>query len=56
MLRPCARSIWALGPLVARFGQGQVSAGAAPSARVRLIPHITGLEQLRAYHQAGRGL
>ncbi len=37
LVKTMRASIWALGPLVARFGQGQVSLpGAAPSARVRL--------------------
>ncbi len=42
-------SIWALGPLVARFGQGQVSlpGGCAIGARPVDL-HITGLEQLGA--------
>lgn len=42
-------SIWALGPLVARFGRGQVSlpGGCAIGARPVDL-HITGLEQLGA--------
>jgi 5-enolpyruvylshikimate-3-phosphate synthase len=42
-------SIWALGPLVARFGQGQVSlpGGCAIGARPVDL-HISGLEQLGA--------
>ena len=42
-------SIWALGPLVARFGQGQVSlpGGCAIGARPVDL-HITGLQQLGA--------
>jgi UDP-N-acetylglucosamine 1-carboxyvinyltransferase len=36
LVKTMRASIWALGPLVARFGQGQVSCRAAvPSARVR---------------------
>ncbi len=37
LVKTMRASIWALGPLVARFGQGQVSLAAALSARVRSI-------------------
>lgn len=49
MVKTMRASIWALGPLVARFGQGQVSlpGGCAIGARPVDL-HITGLEQLGA--------
>ncbi|MDC9589218.1 UDP-N-acetylglucosamine 1-carboxyvinyltransferase [Xenorhabdus sp. XENO-10] len=49
LVRTMRASIWALGPLVARFGQGQVSlpGGCAIGARPVDL-HITGLEQLGA--------
>ncbi len=38
LVKTMRASIWALGPLVARFGQGQVSLpGVVRSVRVRLI-------------------
>lgn len=49
LVKTMRASIWALGPLVARFGQGQVSlpGGCAIGARPVDL-HITGLEQLGA--------
>ena len=49
LVKTMRASIWALGPLVARFGQGQVSlpGGCAIGARPVDL-HISGLEQLGA--------
>ncbi|SFN26228.1 UDP-N-acetylglucosamine 1-carboxyvinyltransferase [Izhakiella capsodis] len=49
LVKTMRASIWALGPLIARFGQGQVSlpGGCAIGARPVDL-HITGLEQLGA--------
>ncbi|MDP2557462.1 UDP-N-acetylglucosamine 1-carboxyvinyltransferase [Photobacterium damselae subsp. piscicida] len=49
LVKTMRASIWALGPLVARFGQGQVSlpGGCAIGARPVDL-HITGIEQLGA--------
>ena len=49
LVKTMRASIWALGPLVARFGQGQVSlpGGCAIGARPVDL-HITGLQQLGA--------
>ena len=49
LVKTMRASIWALGPLVARFGQGQVSlpGGCAIGARPVDL-HIVGLEQLGA--------
>ncbi|MFW0699342.1 UDP-N-acetylglucosamine 1-carboxyvinyltransferase [Pantoea sp. R13S299] len=49
LVKTMRASIWALGPLVARFGQGQVSlpGGCAIGARPVDL-HITGLEQMGA--------
>ncbi len=49
LVKTMRASIWALGPLVTRFGQGQVSlpGGCAIGARP-VDMHITGLEQLGA--------
>ena len=49
LVKTMRASIWALGPLVARFGKGQVSlpGGCAIGARPVDL-HITGLEQLSA--------
>ena len=49
LVKTMRASIWALGPLVARFGQGQVSlpGGCAIGARPVDL-HIQGLEQLGA--------
>lgn len=49
LVKTMRASIWALGPLVARFGQGEVSlpGGCAIGARPVDL-HITGLEQLGA--------
>ena len=49
LVKTMRASIWALGPLVARFGRGQVSlpGGCAIGARPVDL-HITGLEQLGA--------
>ncbi|MCG6396055.1 UDP-N-acetylglucosamine 1-carboxyvinyltransferase, partial [Vibrio alginolyticus] len=49
LVKTMRASIWALGPLVARFGHGQVSlpGGCAIGARPVDL-HITGLEQLGA--------
>lgn len=49
LVKTMRASIWALGPLLARFGQGQVSlpGGCAIGARPVDL-HITGLEQLGA--------
>ena len=46
LVKTMRASIWALGPLVARFGQGQVSLPGGCARPVDL--HITGLEQLGA--------
>ncbi|SLM61498.1 MULTISPECIES: UDP-N-acetylglucosamine 1-carboxyvinyltransferase [Dickeya] len=50
LVKTMRASIWALGPLVARFGQGQVSlpGGCAIGARPVDL-HINGLEQLGAH-------
>ncbi len=57
LVKTMRASIWALGPLVARFGQGQVSlpGGCAIGARPVDL-HISGLEQLGAEDQTGRRL
>lgn len=48
LVKTMRASIWALGPLVARFGQGQVSAGGCTIGARPVDLHITGLEQLGA--------
>ncbi len=49
LVKSIRASIWALGPLVARFGQGQVSLPGGCAIGARPIDlHITGLEQLGA--------
>lgn len=56
LVKTMRASIWALGPLVARFGQGQVSlpGGCAIGARPVDL-HIHGLEQLGAYIRLEEG-
>ncbi len=49
LVKTMRASIWALGPLVARFGQGQVSLPGGCTIGARPVDlHITGLEQLGA--------
>lgn len=49
LVKTMRASIWALGPLVARFGQGQVSLPGGCAIGSRPVDlHITGLEQLGA--------
>ena len=49
LVKTMRASIWALGPLVARFGQGQVSLPGGCTIGERPVDlHITGLEQLGA--------
>ncbi|MBX4180838.1 UDP-N-acetylglucosamine 1-carboxyvinyltransferase [Sodalis sp. CWE] len=49
LVRAIRASIWVLGPLVARFGQGQVSfPGGCPIGARPIDLHISGLEQLGA--------
>ncbi|HAI07401.1 MAG TPA: UDP-N-acetylglucosamine 1-carboxyvinyltransferase, partial [Pantoea sp.] len=56
LVKTMRASIWALGPLVARFGQGQVSlpGGCAIGARPVDL-HITGLEPLSAQYKLDEG-
>ncbi|VDY98143.1 UDP-N-acetylglucosamine L-carboxyvinyltransferase [Escherichia coli] len=49
LVKTMRASIWALGPLVARFGQGQVSLPGGCTIGARPVDlHISGLEQLGA--------
>ncbi|MCE1736888.1 UDP-N-acetylglucosamine 1-carboxyvinyltransferase, partial [Enterobacter hormaechei] len=56
LVKTMRASIWALGPLVARFGRGQVSlpGGCAIGARPVDL-HISGLEQLGANIELDEG-
>lgn len=57
LVKTMRASIWALGPLVARFGQGQVSlCGGLYYRRASVDLHITGLEQLGATIKLEEGL
>lgn len=56
LVKTMRASIWALGPLVARFGQGQVSLPGGCTIGARPVDlHITGLEQLGATIKLEKG-
>ncbi|AFP85655.1 UDP-N-acetylglucosamine 1-carboxyvinyltransferase [secondary endosymbiont of Heteropsylla cubana] len=56
LVKTMRASIWALGPLVARFGQGKVSLpGGCPIGTRPVDLHIRGLEQLGATVQLEKG-
>ncbi|MGL9769616.1 MAG: UDP-N-acetylglucosamine 1-carboxyvinyltransferase [Sodalis sp. (in: enterobacteria)] len=56
LVKTMRASIWALGPLVARFGQGQVFLPGGCAIGVRPVDlHISGLEKLGASIKLGEG-